>query len=69
MVEGGATTLQSFINANLWDEIRIETAPVTVAQGTSAPKVPQDLTLIHQCVYGGNIIDTFYRAAKKECTL
>lgn len=69
MVEGGATTLQSFINANLWDEIRIETAPVTVAQGTPAPRVPQDSALIHQCVYGGNIIDTFYRAAKNECTL
>ena len=66
MVEGGATTLQSFINANLWDEIRIETAPITVAQGTPAPRVPQDSTLIHQCVYGENIIETFYRTTENE---
>ncbi len=41
IVEGGAKTLQSFIDKNLWDEIRVETAlGMTVAAGTQAPRVP-----------------------------
>lgn len=61
MVEGGATTLQSFINANLWDEIRIETAPVTVAQGTPAPRVPQDVELVTHEIHCEYMVETFYK--------
>lgn len=64
MVEGGATTLQSFINANLWDEIRIETTPVTVAQGTPAPRVPQDVELIAHEIHRKYIVETFYKHLK-----
>lgn len=64
MVEGGATTLQSFINANLWDEIRIETAPVTVAQGTPAPRVPQGVELIAHEIHREYIVETFYKHLK-----
>ena len=39
IVEGGACLLQSFIDAELWDEARIETAPVFIKQGTIAPKL------------------------------
>lgn len=60
MVEGGAETLQSFIDAGLWDEIRIETAPVTVSGGTKAPRVPlENLYLAKREIYGQNVIDTF----------
>lgn len=61
MVEGGATTLQSFINANLWDEIRIETAPITVAQGTPAPRVPQDVELVTHEIHCEYMVETFYK--------
>lgn len=40
IVEGGSKTLQSFIERDLWDEIRIEIAPITVTDGTPAPVLP-----------------------------
>ena len=42
IVEGGACLLQSFIDAELWDEARIETAPVFITQGTIAPKLSHE---------------------------
>ena len=61
IVEGGAKTLQSFLNAGLWDEIRVETAPLTVTDGTPAPHIPADMRLIRQDIYDGNIISVFAR--------
>ena len=43
IVEGGAKTLQSFLDAGLWDEIRIESAPFMVNEGVEAPKLPENL--------------------------
>ena len=40
IVEGGSKTLQSFIERDLWDEIRIEIAPITVTDVTPAPVLP-----------------------------
>lgn len=40
LVEGGATILDSFINAELWDEANIEISPVCINVGVSAPKIP-----------------------------
>ncbi len=37
LVEGGAETLRRFMEANLWDEIRVETAPFCLHQGVKAP--------------------------------
>ncbi len=39
IVEGGAITLQSFINAGLWDEARIFTGTPTLQEGIQAPKI------------------------------
>ncbi|MDO4755743.1 MAG: RibD family protein, partial [Parabacteroides sp.] len=39
MVEGGSLLLQSFLNAGLWDEAWIETAPVLLGDGVRAPIV------------------------------
>lgn len=39
MVEGGSSLLQSFIDAGLWDEARIETAPLLLHEGVSAPTI------------------------------
>lgn len=37
IVEGGTVTLQKFIDANLWDETRIFTAPKKLLTGINAP--------------------------------
>ena len=59
MVEGGRQTLQSFIDAGLWDEIRIETSPKTVTGGTSAPQLPVEIQLQQEQFVDGNIIRTY----------
>lgn len=38
IVEGGATTLQAFIDAGLWDEARVFTSNITFGEGIRAPK-------------------------------
>ncbi|WP_242205060.1 bifunctional diaminohydroxyphosphoribosylaminopyrimidine deaminase/5-amino-6-(5-phosphoribosylamino)uracil reductase RibD [Aestuariivivens insulae] len=38
IIEGGAKTLQLFIDANLWDEARVFTGAVTFEEGVKAPK-------------------------------
>ena len=38
IIEGGAKTLQSFIDANLWDEARIFSGEIKFQNGTQAPK-------------------------------
>lgn len=37
IIEGGAVTLNTFINANLWDEARVFTAAVQLFKGIKAP--------------------------------
>ncbi len=44
MVEGGAKTLQYFIDADLWDEARIITAPIAIESGIRAPMISGKLT-------------------------
>lgn len=39
LVEGGAETLQSFIDADLWDEAYIEKSSLILKDGVSAPKI------------------------------
>lgn len=61
LVEGGRQTLQAFLDAGLWDELRIETAPMTVADGTPTPQLPPNICLIKQEEYDGNIIRWYRR--------
>ena len=56
IVEGGRQTHESFIEAGLWDEIRVETGTVTVSDGTRAPQVPANVTLLSSADYDGNNI-------------
>lgn len=44
MVEGGAITLRSFIEKNLWDEAHIYQGPGMVFGGTRAPEIKGTLT-------------------------
>ena len=59
MVEGGRKTLQSFIDAGLWDEIRVETASVRVTDGTPAPQLPADALLCRQEEWEGNTLSCY----------
>ncbi len=46
LVEGGAQLLQSFINQNLWDEIRIFKSPHSINEGISAPQLATNGRLV-----------------------
>lgn len=61
IVEGGAITLQGFIDRGLWDEIRVETAPFVVAHGVEAPHIPAEACLDRQWYFDGNIICRYLR--------
>lgn len=39
IIEGGAKTLQTFINENLWDEARIFIGPLVFKSGTKSPTI------------------------------
>ena len=41
IIEGGALTLRSFIDAELWDEARIFISATTFGAGIKAPSIPQ----------------------------
>lgn len=43
LVEGGAQTLQSFIDADLWDEVYIERTDIVLGDGIKAPEMKTDL--------------------------
>ena len=62
IVEGGRQTHESFIEAGLWDEIRVETGTVTVTDGTRAPQVPANVTLLSSTDYDGNNIKRYIKA-------
>ena len=62
MVEGGGATLRSFIAAGLWDELRRETAPFCVGDGTAAPTLPPTCRLISRQSVDGNVIELFEKA-------
>ena len=66
IVEGGAKTLQSFINAGMWDEIRRETAPLSIKEGTPAPALPAGVVMKTRQWVDGNVIETFGKERVKE---
>jgi diaminohydroxyphosphoribosylaminopyrimidine deaminase/5-amino-6-(5-phosphoribosylamino)uracil reductase len=43
LVEGGSTLIQGFIQAQAWDEVHIEIAPITLGDGVKAPTLPEGL--------------------------
>lgn len=59
VVEGGAKTHQAFLDAGLWDELRVETSPRIVGNGTAAPHVPDNAVVVAREQYDGNIITTY----------
>lgn len=64
IVEGGRQTLQSFIDRGLWDEIRIETAPLMTEEGTTAPLLPTDVSLEKEEQYEDRVIRWYRKNGK-----
>ena len=42
LVEGGAATLQTFIDADLWDEAYVEHTDIRLGAGVAAPRLNSD---------------------------
>lgn len=57
LVEGGSTTLQNFIDADLWDEARVFTAPIEFGSGIAAPKLPVAARETINC--GGDVLRSY----------
>ena len=66
IVEGGLQTLDSFIKAGLWDEIRVETAPVTVTHGTPAPHLPSQACIYNKVECGDNTLSYYANFKSKQ---
>lgn len=65
LVEGGAFTLQTFINAALWDEAFVEEAPVHLCAGVSAPCLDEKKICGVEQHFGHSI--RHYRAVEYIC--
>ena len=61
IVEGGRQTHESFLEAGLWDEIRVETAPMVVDDGTRAPQLPAQIEVFDRQTFGSNAIVWYKR--------
>lgn len=61
IVEGGRKTIESFIERGLWDEVRVETAPIVIGNGTLAPQLPAGIRLTSSKYVDGNMINTYER--------
>ncbi len=60
MVEGGARTLQEFIDLGLFDMLRVETSPRLLHEGVPAPDFnPSKLVIEEICELGGNSLAIF----------
>lgn len=60
IVEGGLHTLQRFIDAGLWDECRVEIAPISLENGVPAPQL-KEAELLKSTHLDGHIIQLFRR--------
>ncbi len=56
MVEGGSSTITRFLNDGLWDEARVEIAPLTLGDGVPAPVLPRVATVLSDDAVDGNRI-------------
>ena len=52
MVEGGAATLQSFIDRGLWDEAWRERSTVVLGSGVPGPKMPVGIPASAESCFG-----------------
>ncbi len=60
LVEGGSATLRRFLDAGLWDDLRVEHSPVVLGSGVSAPRV-DEACLVSSVWVDGRRIDSYRR--------
>ncbi len=65
LVEGGAHVLQRFIDASLWDEIRVETSPTPLEKGVQAPVLPS-CTLKSTTAFGSNRVAIYCKNCQQK---
>lgn len=56
LVEGGAETLQSFINRGLWDETWVELSDKRLESGVPEPKMPSGVCLAPVQAFGATLL-------------
>lgn len=61
LVEGGANTLAQFLDAGLWDEIRVIQNPRRLSAGVEAPVVPAVARLREEFAVGDDVVRIFTR--------
>ena len=62
IIEGGAKTLQSFLDKGLWDELRVETNfGMTVNAGTRAPLIPAEAVVQETIQDGTNQLVCYHK--------
>ena len=67
IVEGGAKTLQSFLDDGLWDELRVETnLSLTVSDGTRVPLLPATATFSRREQYDDHQIIWYQKRRTTE---
>ena len=54
LVEGGNILLQSFIDAELWDEAFVEESPLTLLSGIKAPEIGNKVPCTNEVYFGRN---------------
>jgi len=59
LVEGGANTLQSFINFELWDEARVFTSQIRFEKGVDAPKFKQEIEPRKSTKVADDVLDIY----------
>lgn len=59
IIEGGAQTLQKFIDASLWDEARIFTAPIQWEEGIKAPEFKAEVS--EKSIINGDKLNIYYK--------
>jgi len=60
IIEGGARTLASFIDAKLWDEARIFTGEAGLSKGIPAPQI--NGTIINKQIVGRDVLEIYHNA-------
>ncbi|MFP4603953.1 MAG: bifunctional diaminohydroxyphosphoribosylaminopyrimidine deaminase/5-amino-6-(5-phosphoribosylamino)uracil reductase RibD [Bacteroidales bacterium] len=60
IIEGGAVTLESFLNANLWDEARVFVGEMMFFEGVKAPPMPL-VNPVDRLEYKNSVLCVFRR--------
>ena len=55
LVEGGSALLQSFIDADLWDEAFVEVSPIRLVSGVKAPEMRDKNSYVNEQSFGRSI--------------